>query len=362
MQTGRPVLRYFAEPELAPPPNIASQEKPARPLLDDDALRDLRGFSDEFGRAGEVALPTSGLRRKPHLATFIGICQVLGAVSVRTSDSKTTVRPSGRLAAHVPEILCTYLERSFTILENWSSTHTIPQDRVSALEFLHQMELRRIEQERRAGRSVTPLAERPVAFVVFRAKNGHGDDCYLFEINKDWRRLNLIGGKQEPQDRGDYLETARREVFEELGISGDRLILTRLNDHPIVGYSLSGNVGSLARYPCVLYGVRVKGDLQVRAHDMWLTEATIRRSMERADSPLMVNPVYLSFLLDGSPSRLSTVPVSTDREVRATPLRDLLPNGEPVISRWLRVVRENKDLVAAVLTIMAAAVGVILAL
>jgi hypothetical protein len=76
----------------------------------------------------------------------------------------------------------------------------------------------------------------------------------------------------------------------------------------------------------------------------------------------MVNPVYLSFLLDGNPSRLSTVPVSTDREVRATPLRELLPNGEPVISRWLRVVRENKDLVVAVLTIMAAAVGVILAL
>jgi 8-oxo-dGTP pyrophosphatase MutT (NUDIX family) len=362
MQTGRPVLRYFAEPELAPPPNAVPEEKAARPLLDDDALRDLRRFSDEFGRDGEVLLATSGLLRKTHLATFISVCQVLGAVSVRSDDSKTIVRPSGRLGAHVPEILYTYLERSFTILENWSSTHTIPEGRVSALEFLHQMELRRIEQERRAGRSVTPLAERPVAFVMFRARNDRGDDCYLFEINKDWRRLNFIGGKQEPQDQGDYLETARREVFEELGVSKDRLMLTRLNDHPIVGYSLSGNVGSLARYPCVLYGVRVKGELKVRAHDMWLTEATIRRSMERADSPLMVNPVYLSFLLDGSPSRLSTVPVSTDREVRATQLRDILPDGEAVISRWLRVARENKDLVAAVLTIMAAAVGVILAL
>jgi 8-oxo-dGTP pyrophosphatase MutT (NUDIX family) len=362
MQTGRPVLRYFAEPELAPPPNVTSEETAAKPLLRDDALRELRRFADEFGSTGEVELDSLCLSQKTHLATFVSMCQVLGAVSVRSNDSKTIIRPSGRLGVHVPEILCTYLERSFTILENWGSTHTIPEDRVSALEFLHQMELRRIEQERRAGRPVAPLAERPVAFVLFRAKNDRGEDCYLFEINKDWRRLNFIGGKQEPQDRGDYLETARREVFEELGIGKDRLMLTRLNDHPIVGYSLSGNVGSLARYPCVLYGVRVKGELKVRAHDKWLTEATIRRSIEFADSPLMVNPVYLSFLLDGKPSRLATLPLSIDREVRSTPLRDIVPNGETMIGRWLRVARENKDLVAAVLTIVAAAFGFILAI
>ncbi|MBN1630054.1 MAG: NUDIX domain-containing protein [Thermoleophilia bacterium] len=362
MQTGRPLLRYFAEPDLAPPPNITSRGTAAEPLLREDAISDLRTFSDEFGNAGEAVLATSNLTRKTHLATFIGICQALGAVKVRSNDTQTTVRPSGRLGAHVPEILCTYLERSFTILENWGGTHTIPEDRVSALEFLHQMELRRIEQERRAGRSVAPLAERPVAFVIFRAKNDRGEDCYLFEINKDWRRLNFIGGKQEPQDRGDYLETARREVFEELGIGKDRLMLTRLNDHPIVGYSLSGNVGSLSRYPCVLYGVRVQGELKVRPHDKWLTETAIQRSMELADSPLMVNPVYLSFLLDGKPSRLSTLPLSIDRQIRSTPLRDIIPNGETTTSRWLRVARENKDLVAAVLTIVAAALGVILAI
>jgi 8-oxo-dGTP pyrophosphatase MutT (NUDIX family) len=356
------VLRYFAEHELAPLPDVASQEKTAKSLLHDDALGDLRRFADEFGSGGEVVLAASSLLRETHLATFISMCQALGAVSVRLDGPRVVARPSGRLGAHVPEILCTYLERSFTILEDWGSTHTIPEDRVSALEFLHQMELRRIEQERRAGRLVAPLAERPVAFVIFRARNDRGEDCYLFEINKDWRRLNFIGGKQEPQDRGDYLVTARREVHEELGISRDRLMLTRLNDHPIIGYSLSGNVGSLARYPCVLYGVRVLGELKVRTHDMWLTEATIRRSTEAADSPLMVNPVYLSFLLEGNPSRLSTVPLSTDRQMRSTPFRDISPNGEKVIGRWLRVVRENKDLVAAVLTIMAAAVGVVLAL
>lgn len=217
MQTGRPVLRYFAEHELAPPPNVESEERTARPLLHDDALRDLRRFSDEFGSEGEVVFATTNLSRKTHLATFISLCQALGAVGVRSDESRVIVRPSGRLGAHVPEILCTYLERSFTILEDWGSTHTIPEDRVSALEFLHQMELRRIEQERRAGRSVAPSAERPVAFAIFRAKNDRGEDCYLFEMNKDWRRLNFIGGKQEPQDRGDYLETVRREVFEELG-------------------------------------------------------------------------------------------------------------------------------------------------
>jgi 8-oxo-dGTP pyrophosphatase MutT (NUDIX family) len=362
MRTTRPVLRSFAEQDLRPIRSPEEAERPREPLLGDADLGDLRQFSEDFGREGEALLPQSVLAHKTHLAAFISVCQALGAIVVRYMGNAVSVRSSGRLGRHIPEILTIYIENSFTILEDWHNMHVIPEDRVSALEFLQHTELRRIYQERRAGRMARPLAERPVAFAVFRAKNDSGENCYLFEINKDWRRLNFIGGKQEPQDRGDYLETARREISEELGIGRGRLALTRLNDELLVGYSLSGNVGSLARYPCALFGVRVEGDLRARMQDRWITESTIRRCADVDDSPLMVNPAYLSFLLAGMPSRLSKVPLSTDAIVRSTPTGDLLPNGETVMDRWLRVIRKNKDLVAAVLTIVAALIGVILAI
>jgi hypothetical protein len=56
------------------------------------------------------------------------------------------------------------------------------------------------------------------------------------------------------------------------------------------------------------------------------------------------------------------VPLSTELPVRSTPLKEILPQGESTVARWLRVARENKDLVAAVLTIMAAVLGAVVAL
>jgi hypothetical protein len=95
--------------------------------------------------------------------------------------------------------------------------------------------------------------------------------------------------------------------------------------------------------------------------DRWLTEATIRKCVELDDCPIMVNPQYVSYLLAGNPSRLSRTPLSTSVEVRATSLADLVPSGETAPSRWVRVIRENKDLVAAVLTLVAAILTLALA-
>jgi 8-oxo-dGTP pyrophosphatase MutT (NUDIX family) len=359
MKTGRPVLRFFSESDLTPldPPNGVRGQ--VTHLLDQDGLADVREFACAFGRDGEVTISRQSLDDRGHLRLFIAFCQMLGAVSVRIEGATIAIRTSGRLGRHVPEILHIYLEDSFSLIDNWNSVHVIPENNVSALELVQQMELRRILQERQSGRSPTPMAERPVGFALFHAMNEKGESCYLFEVNKDWRRLNFIGGKQEPQDRGDFAETTRREISEELGIAQSRLSLTRLNDQPILGYSLSGNVGSLARYPCVLFGVRVDGELKVRMLDRWLTESAIRRCVNLADSPIMVNPAYLSYLLDGRPCRLSTLPLSTSARVRSTPWQEITADGEPVTQRWWRVIRENKDLVAAVLTIVAATMSVI---
>jgi hypothetical protein len=362
MRPGRPLLRYFTESELSPPDKLRDQPNEPPALLRDEELKDLKEFASEFSRSGEATALEADLSHQRHLAAFISLCVLLGAVSVRRSAGRMSLRSTGKLARHVPEILCVYFERSYTLFEDWNRLHLIPEGQVSALEFLHQMELRRISQEKQNGRTARHLEERPVAFAVFHARNDRGEGCYLFEVNKDWRRLNLIGGKQESVDGGDFTRTVEREISEELGINPHHLRMTRLNDAPLVGYSLSGNAGSLARYPCVLYAVRVDGSIPSRLQDRWLTEATIRDAAKRPDCPIMVNPAYLAFLLEGSPSRLSTLPLSTDTIVSATDVNDLLQHAETTPGRWRRVVRENKDLAAAVLTLVAAVITLALAL
>jgi len=363
MPAGRPLLRYFTESELEPLEHTDRADgAPAQCLLNATELADLRTFAAEFTRDGEVTIGRQSSGRKPHVRTFVMFLRALGAIKVDGTVSGWRCRPTGRLAVHLPEILHIYLRDSFTMVDSWNRTHLIPEDSISAVELLRQLELRRIELTRRAGRVPQPLAERPVAFAVFHALDQRGDDCYLFEINKDWRRLNLIGGKQERADHGDFQATAYREISEELGIARHRLSLTRLNERPLIGYSLSGNTGSFARYPCVLFGVRVDGPLRIRMQDRWLTEKQIVSCRRLDDCPIMVNPVYLAYLTDGRPSRFARTPLSTSDRVRSSDIRDIVPHAEEPLRRWARILTENKDLLAALLTLLAAVIAVTLAL
>jgi hypothetical protein len=330
-------------------------------LLTESELADIREFSVEFSRTGESLLNASKGMRQPHLRAFVMLLHSLGAITLQRFGRDMRVKGTGRLAQHFPEILSIYLSDSLTLLGNWNNTHTIPEDTLSALELLRQMELRRVELTRQSGKSPLPLAERPVAFALFHAIDQKGRDCYLFEINKDWRRLNFVGGKQESHDQGDYSETVLREISEELGISRDRISLSRLNSQPLDGYGLSGNVGSLARYPCVLFGVKVDDTFKTGLQYKWLTEDTIRECMSIRDCPLMVNPVYLRFLLAGRPSQLSRTPISIPVKVRSANLSDIVEGHEIPVNRWIRVLSENKDLLAAILTALAAIISLTLA-
>jgi hypothetical protein len=355
-------LKFFTESELQPARQAQPGAAESGNLLTQAELEDIRLFSAGFSGGGESVLSRSGIARKPHLRAFIMLLRSLGAVRIDDTARGIRVRGAGRLARHVPVILSIYLAGSLTLLDNWNSVHMVPEDDLSAVEFLRHMELRRIELTRRSGKAPEPLADRPVAFAIFHAIDQKGRDCYLFEINKDWRRLNLIGGKQEGEDKGDFGETALREISEELGLSRDRLSITRLNGEPLRGYGLSGNAGTLASYPCVLFGVRVDGDFRSRMQDSWLTESTIIACSAMRDCPLMVNPVYLRFLLEGHPSRISRTPLSTHIRVRSADISEITQTTEKSLARWVRVLRENKDLMAAVLTLLAAVITLALAL
>lgn len=260
----------------------------------------------------------------------------------------------------MPAILKIYLDRSYTFIDDWSRSSVLQEDRLNAVALVHLLELRRIELDRQSGRFPEVLAERPVAFGVFRALDHREVSSYLFEVNKDWQRLNFIGGKQEAEDDGNFHLTLRREISEELGIAPSRVTLTQLNADPIVGYSLSGNAGSLARYPCVLFGVTVEGDIPTRPQDQWITEETIRRYLDLPDCPIMVNPEYMRFLLDGAPSRLERCPLTTAMVVTSLPPRHSPTGQKPKVgTRMADYARDNKELLAAILTLVAALITVI---
>src|SRR6266536_993122 len=357
MRSGRTLLRFFSESDLTPErgPTDRPGSSRSNDLLSDGELAEIGEFAASFAEHGEMMLSSARLAERAHLRTFIAFGVALGALSARREESSVRICSRGRLARHLPEILQIYLAEDFRVLDDWNRTHLIPRDRLGAAELLQQMERSRIEQSLRTGRRPAPLAERRVAFDIFRALDAKGESCYLFEVNKDWQRLNFIGGKQESEDLGSYSETLLREISDELGMSKERLRLTRLNEQPVVAYSLSGNAGSLARYPCVLFGVTVEGDLHLRMQDKWVTEKAIRSCAGLRDSPIMVNPSYLSFLLEGRPSRLAQCPLSTRSVVESTWIPDSLATGETVLARWGRVLSENKDLMAvaaAVLTLM----------
>lgn len=348
-------MKYFYPADLEPVPQPASAPQNGSPgLLADHEREDLCCLVRKFTQDGDVMMGQEELADKAYTRTFILFLRALGALRVEEYPPGYRLRVTGRLARHLPEILFIYMMEPLTLIDNWDTVHVMAEDALSAYDLLRQLELRRIELTRRTGRQARPLAERPVAFAIFHAINDKGEDCYLFEINKDWRRLNFIGGKQEPSDGGDFQKTVSREIGEELGIAAHRLALTRLNDKPLEAYSLSGNAGSLAGYPCVFYGVRVSGPLHVRMQDRWLTEAQIRACQAMPDGPLMVNPVYLDFLLSGAPSRLAHTPISVDQRVRRWNMEEVLPDVERPIRRWVRVLAENKDILAALITLVAA--------
>jgi len=352
-------LRHFRHEDLEP--DAGPTISPSAPLLLDVVeSAQLDNFCQTFSQYGhyEFSLPLDDV--SGHLRMFLGILASLGAVRVSCRGSSVVVDQGGRLARHVPQILKVYLDRQHVLIEDWNRLGVRREDQLNAVDLVHQLELRRIELERRSGSFPEPMAQRPVAFGIFRALNNRGESCYLFENNKDWQRLNLIGGKQEPEDGGDFSTTLKREIFEELGISPRRVVLSRLNDDPIVGYGLSGNVGSLARYPCVLFGVTVEGAFGIRPKDTWVTEDTIRHYLRITECPIMVNPEYLAFLLSGKPPRLERCPLTTPVVV------DGGDTGETHTQRInmtaTRYVRDNKELLAAVLTLVAALITAILAL
>jgi hypothetical protein len=95
--------------------------------------------------------------------------------------------------------------------------------------------------------------------------------------------------------------------------------------------------------------------------------------MTEDDCKIMVNPRYMTYLLEGEPSRLAQCPMTTDAvvatgDITVTPESNEVsvttepPTGRRMHTKVARYLRENKELIVAVLSVLGAILAVYLTL
>jgi hypothetical protein len=282
---------YFTAEQLRP----TGTASPAPfELLPREAIEECNKLAEVLQDRGTTVFEEEELSARPHLLWFLALLRFLGPVVVLKRGTKFEVSSRGPLGRDVPRLISLYLTHGFHAFDDWTRRHRASPDRLAAIEFLHYLELRRIDSAKNIGTSPEIIREVPVAFAIIKAySEKRRQDVYLLELNKDWNRC-------------------LREIEEELSIPRDNVSLTPLTRDPLTGYSLSGGHGTLGHYPCMIYWARIRGEFKARTKDTWLTESEFSE-MRRSHAPgLVINPVYLDFLFHQLPEGLRGLQRSLD--------------------------------------------------
>lgn len=292
-----------------------------------------------------VDLTIEDLNKKPGLMMFSGFLKAFGAVKVSEKNDRIHISLLDKLASDVPRVFFLYLKYGFPIFPKWGNRFRTIPDQLLGIEFLHHMELERIEYSKRAGFKPEVLGEVPVAYAIIKGySDKKRDDVYLLEFNTDWNRYNLIGGRREPEDGADYRKLIFREIEEELGIPRKEVKLTQLTENPIEGFSLSGNTGVLTRYPCMIFLAHFKNQLKLGLKDKWFTEKEIIELQNTKDIGLIINPAYLDFLFKNCIGKDKKLSYSFEESVEKIPL----------LQHCLNFITKNKEIIVAILVILGA--------
>ncbi len=264
-------------------------------ILTEGVLNRIELLAVELRDKSAIDIQINDLNGNPDLALFIAFINAFGGLTIEHEKDKLRILATSPLAKNVAYVFFLFLRHGFHIFEDWTRRcRTLPNE-MCAVEFLHHMETQRIEQSKRSGFIPEVIEERPVAFAIIKAfSEERGQPVYLLECNKDWQKYNFIGGKQEPQDGGDYRVTLLREIEEEIGAPRRDVQLTQLTGEVLHGYSLSGSRATLAHYPCMLYLAHFQKPITLKDKDKWFTEEELRKALTQSDSEFLINPVYLT--------------------------------------------------------------------
>jgi len=292
---------YFSGKDLEP---FSPATEGTLPILPEEVLQRIEPFITDLCNHSYTDLSQEDCSHRD-LLMFAAFLELLGIVKVKPETNRIRVSVSGPLANDAASSIFLLLRYGFSIFDDWWRRFRTLPDQLCALEFLHHMELQRIEHSKRAGIRPEVLHEIPVAFAVIKAySEKRRQAVFLLELNKDWNRYNLIGGKDEPHVDKGFRETLFREIEEELGVMKNKVQLTQLTEEPLEAYSLSGHKGVLSKYPCMLYLAHFTDPIQIRAKDKWVTEEELLRLQTSEEPGLMINPIYLEFLFNKIPGGL----------------------------------------------------------
>jgi 8-oxo-dGTP pyrophosphatase MutT (NUDIX family) len=331
---------FYLEEELQPHLTPSFQPRPC--FSSDELIQEFDNIIEHLRKARYIEFPISYVKSNKPLCVFLDVLRTLGSIDVSENEKSVAVRVSSEFAANFNKTFLIHLKEGFKIFDNWHSNRPI-EDKIIGLQLLRYAEERRIEQSKKAGIFPYIYRIRPVAFAVIKAKMD-GKDVYLFELNKDWHKFNLCGGKQEEVDAGDYKETILRELSEELGISKKEIRVTPLTKQEINSYGLVGNYGVLTKYPTMLYHAQFLRVFKLTPKLKWFTLEEFKVGRGKRGEEFMVPPRVRAFLFNELEGGLEKLPYS-------------FPAPLQTRSRLLNVVRFIKlyyKVIAGILTILSA--------
>jgi 8-oxo-dGTP pyrophosphatase MutT (NUDIX family) len=343
------LLRFFSADDLSP---LHPPLQRAESILPGDQL-------DRVGRLAEalrqrpyiVEVPLEDLRRYPELHLFIAVVRGFGAIAVARHGNTLHLEATERaneLAGNFAYELYAVLRDGVIVFDDWFRRYPTPENLVSAIEFFQHVELQRIEAARRTGTDLELWGEIQVAYAIIKARSEkRKTDVYLLERNRSYGRYNFVGGKQKPDDLGDFEVTMRREMTEELQISADDVWLTELTPQPLETYALHHG-GLLTRYRCKLYLANFRRPVTPTDGNRWFTEEELRLN-RHGTGETIIHPVYMDFLLDGRQGGAKALPYSFE-----TPIE-----REGQVRRVLDFIGGNEASIVGVLGILGALILII---
>ena len=140
--------RYFSSTDLEP---VKSPKEKTSTILTQETLKKIQLFTDSLSKIQHAELSEEELIAQPELAVYISVLHSFGIINTNKIQEKCVISISGQLACNVGSVLFLVMKHGFQNFNDWTRRYRTIPDKLCSLEFLHHMELERIDQSIKYG-------------------------------------------------------------------------------------------------------------------------------------------------------------------------------------------------------------------
>lgn len=218
------------------------------------------------------------------LAGCVYILHLFGIVQIEEAPNPYAMRLQARsqTAKYALISLASYLESDIAIISDWETRGTAATSPQAVIEtgakFLQVLESRRVQLLAHAPAS---RHEKVAQVIISRRVRDGADTEILFQFDSIADRYQLIGGRWRHDDGEDMLQTAIREIREEIG---DNLSypqdyqLTPLIQDVSSAPTISPTFGALTQYRFWIYHIReLRRPITLQPIDRWISLSQIKQ-------------------------------------------------------------------------------------